>query len=268
MRQDKKFEWTDDLAIKYCNIFKFGSPENLQEFKASHSIDVGRDGWEIKSYYSTLGRNSPIIWKREDGLFEGSYITLSESELLKEPSTTIHSVLRVKDGLVFTHGERAVIPDYTFPLQITGFKIEGNKMIVQFHPAPEVELSAISKLPPERSKLFTTEDGVDIFEGDKYWYMTSISGNQSWKPFECSYAVKGEKWPLDWLTFSTRDRAIEYVKQNRPMNLSMKELASCITNYVQQTGGSVGWPTEKKSQAIMDIEKLEKLIEEKTKIKL
>jgi len=233
--------WEGKAVCRWCRVpyAKGGSIIYLPEhFPSSHSGSVE---WEIVNRYD-----------RNNGIHD-------DDEFCDKLGCKIWSVLRKSDNVTFSVGEK------TNCGTIDIFEIHSGKMMVNFKERESLTLlKNLSKLPPERTKLFTTSDGKDIYENEIYFKV--------WDDFKITeYATtEGGNYPLGYssTTFSTRDKAIEYVKQNRPMNLSMKELASCITNYVQQTGSSVGWPTESKSWAIMDVEKLEKLVEEKTKIKL
>lgn len=43
------FVWNDDLVMKYCNVFKYASEENLKKFKSFHT-SKGRGEWEILAF--------------------------------------------------------------------------------------------------------------------------------------------------------------------------------------------------------------------------
>lgn len=91
----------------------------------------------------------------------------------------------------------------------------------------------ISKLL-QRTKLFTTEDGVDIFEGDNFWYVTpplrvfndlcdSMSGGKY-----VAHSRVGDKF------FSTKEKAEEYVLMNKPL-LSVNDI---VKNFRTRLSGS------------------------------
>ena len=130
----------------------------------------------------------------------------------------IHSVKRLSDGEVFTVGDR--INHYgeyaknefstkTYTLKEIYF-IEENKLT--FYVGKSFNLGAISaskyKLP-----LFTTEDGVDIFEGDLYHAVTkknnkiliNLNAEKEAPNFPPIWSMK------DFICFSYRKKAQEYI---------------------------------------------------------
>ena len=145
-----------------------------------------------------------------------------------EPYWKIHSVKRLSDGEIFTIGDIVKCEDCKG--KITSLEIYGNdiyltgidnKMPFGFTLCKALDCFEI----PQKIKtpLFTTEDGVDIFEGDDY-YHTDIK----WKIHKSTNAkinsgnligVKGYNY------FSTKEKAEEYILMNEPV-LSLKDVAS------------------------------------------
>src|SRR5690606_14128129 len=83
---------------------------------------------------------------------------------------TIHSVKRIYDGEIFTVGDRFMDGE------INAIKISNNEMWI-FHNGdkPNIKLKEAKKI---KTPLFTTEDGVGIYEGDKYFQLAvSFSPN-------------------------------------------------------------------------------------------
>lgn len=137
----------------------------------------------------------------------------------------IHSVRRLSDGEIFTVGD--VIKGFCRKGKITEFKILKGKsnsrhsgridtllekvddkigVIIDNHYIPTELLSELNTKP-----LFTTEDGVELFEGDSYYRLNAnftIVPLIMCKRFSNSYA--GAKF------FSTRKSAEEYVLMNKP----------------------------------------------------
>ncbi len=91
----------------------------------------------------------------------------------------------------------------------------------------EYGLTPLSKLPPERTKLFTTEDGVDIYKGDEYWHIISDWTAQKENAVEWG---KDEYQKRNIKRFSTREKAEEYVIFNKPC-LTLKEIKHWTENY-------------------------------------
>lgn len=245
--------------------FKFWENVNAEEFtkgvlrllqatrnKASHSSGiVDEKDWEIQC----IVWNKKNYWLKKDGMYN-SYLLAGgvTSDFILSNGGYIFQVLRKSDGLVFSVGDEV---NYG---KIEKFFIEGG-MNVHFTNGNGATLASIKPIP-QRRKLFTTEDGVAIFEGDNFWYVTpplrifndmcdSMTGGKY-----IAHSRVGDKF------FSTKEKAEEYITLNKPLNLSMKEIASCITNYVCK-GRPFGPATPDKSQAVIDFEKLDNLIKSK-----
>ena len=66
----------------------------------------------------------------------------------------------------------------------------------------------------QRKCLFTTEDGMEIFEGDEYWTVeVEISSFEICKIRASVASIKVEEFK----DFSTEAAALEYVRQNKPL---------------------------------------------------
>lgn len=230
MEGNKKFQWTDELVSEYAALFlqdmfknisaiqqkekfeKFTTPE---KFKASHSIDVGRDGWEILEFKIDYGGMSGVVFKQNKA-HKNWYIPQIHSNnpfryehnltTLLNQKAAIHSVLRKSDGQMFSVGDRIVSKmNPSAPFTIIKIQVINDTAIY----LDNCPLDRALKLPPERSKILTTSDGVDIFEGDKYVGVQKGT-------FEILIDVKSPfNCHENWLTFSTRDKAVEYVKRKK-----------------------------------------------------
>lgn len=81
-------------------------------------------------------------------------------------------------------------------------------------------------------KLFTTEDGIDIYKGDTYWFL-----RKNYEPFIPTIDVAKDINPnfpqiqkhLGFITFSTREKAEEYVYFNKP-RFSFKDMEKAVMN--------------------------------------
>lgn len=71
-----------------------------------------------------------------------------------------------------------------------------------------MELFKISK---SKKPLFKTEDGVDIFQGDKHWYV----GDDMMKV--CFICSADSAVPFGLKTFSTKTAAEDYILRNKPI---------------------------------------------------
>lgn len=130
----------------------------------------------------------------------------------------IHSVKRLSDGEVFTVGDEIITGASDSYASIYGFKIVNKKLCInhthsflvnQMCPGTpsDCHLYLISK---KIKPLFTTEDGVDIFEGDIHYGFTFDTF--------CIFKSKTSKDTSlqSYRKFSTKKAAEEYVLMNKP----------------------------------------------------
>lgn len=145
-----------------------------------------------------------------------------QSKSLYHDGFNIHSVKRLSDSEVFTVGD-----EYEFGI-ITGFHITGHGIFLEnkncYHSCLLKLANKVKKKP-----LFTTEDGVDIFEGDKFWYVTkdlivymdkcnSMTGGKI-----VAHSKLGDKY------FSTKEKAEEYILMNKRL-LSYNDVITILEN--------------------------------------
>ena len=135
----------------------------------------------------------------------------------------IHSVRRESDGQIFTLGEsitdgqsKGVIKEFEIGEHILG------GMYVCIGDGIKMSINHIRFLP-KRKPILITEDGVEIFEGDKYWWTDN--------DFKCISAFAGEGKSLvpDAKRFSSEEKCEEYIKWNKPM-YSLNDVTRAIFN--------------------------------------
>ena len=152
---------------------------------------------------------------------------MSEStiEFMLENQETykIHSIKRLSDGEIFTIGDKVV--GYNNSIA----KIKTIDLVGEISlniGTDKHEGFSLKNLKKSKQPLFTTEDGVDIFEGDKFYYVKFVQYNNTLgKPFEIvkgnhptfKYEPQYEKY------FSTKVKAEEYILLNKPC-LSYNEI--------------------------------------------
>jgi len=141
----------------------------------------------------------------EDMLYTGSSVKNGDFE--------IYSVKRLSDGKVFTLG------DDTNKGVIKSFEHYEEKCHCKaFSGLYDVYTGDINKL---KHPLFTTEDDVDIYEGDEFWYV-----KDSYDSVGHVYdAYKNVTLKNNKTYFSTKEKADKYLKENRKAYkvLSIKE---------------------------------------------
>lgn len=140
-------------------------------------------------------------------------------EILSNKLYTIHSVKRLSDGEVFTVGDNITSDCYSHSLDKI---ILYEKYILLQHNYSTRTISHNLNNTNKCKSLFTTEDGVDIFQPtlvwrvNKYFYLNP-SGD---------YMIS--KGCDSYKCFSTKEKAKEYVLMNKPC-LSLKEVLSIVT---------------------------------------
>jgi hypothetical protein len=125
--------------------------------------------------------------------------------MLKNPNTyKIYSVKRKSDGEIFTIG------DNTKYGCIDKFYIKNNYLLaITILESNGRYLKDLEKI---KQPLFTTEDGVDIFEGDSFAH---TSGWTEPKIIRATSKHLNYKLPMDKL-FSTKEKAEEFILLNKP----------------------------------------------------
>ena len=138
----------------------------------------------------------------------------------------IHSVKRLSDGEIFTVGDKVKFQgngcsDITIILkfELVNNKVHAHSGSASFH---------INFIHHIKKPLFTTEDGVDIYKGDKVWYINLHTNNIS-KNHE---TVTSKYWDFkNYKYFSTKEAAEEYILMNKPCLSANEVIQYCIDNY-------------------------------------
>jgi hypothetical protein len=119
-------------------------------------------------------------------------------------------VKRLSDNEIFTVG------DYTIEGRIKSFDTCANNAKEYRYRVDNSEKGwrmlskAVKKL-----KLFTTEDGVKIFEGDEYWYVNKVSSYIL--RVVKTIARKEDIYNASYVDFSTKEKAEEYAAANKAL---------------------------------------------------
>lgn len=151
--------------------------------------------------------------------------------LLKSKLYSIHSVERLSDGEVFTIGDKIKVYSYDFPYKVrrndfvvTKIELDSNKISLHGKTFSKIQLEIANKV--KKQPLFTTEDGVDVFEEDFKNHANIYSVNKS--NFKIGKNTLGFTVFTDnYLKFSTKEKAEEYILLNKPC-LSLNEIVKTI----------------------------------------
>lgn len=139
----------------------------------------------------------------------------------------IKSIKRLSDGEIFTIGD-TFQNDFNNASKIKSIKIINNIVYLQYY-SKDLYGCKLSNAKKIKQSLLTTEDGVEIFEGD-YYYKIFIDKNPWREPFTIT-KVKPIHLELSSKIikrFSTKEKAEEYILMNKPC-LSLKEVLNICT---------------------------------------
>lgn len=117
---------------------------------------------------------------------------------------------------IFTIGDKTTLGI------ITCFRLLDNEMMVDFDNKNSILLKS-KKLQKAKALLFTTEDGVDIFEGDSiHWVNINTFEKVNCNKYnddlgEISIkSLLSKKYECRAVGFSTKEKAEEYILMNKP----------------------------------------------------
>lgn len=246
------------MPKKYKLIKEYpGSPSIGKEMDESCSVALQFDKypefWEVVHEYEILSFKGKLltdyIYQKEDNdryrcNISPTYMDIiSLGDGLRSNWYDIHSVKRLSDGEIFTVGDKVEgyknngikqITINAFGLRIindaNGDGIVTNQLSWQLRDLVKIK----SKQP-----LFTTEDGVEVFVGDKYWCAHDDkfgSHSMRWtinsNPYEATddifYDYRTHEGKINQnkngnYYFSTQEAAKEYILMNKPC-LSIKDV--------------------------------------------
>ena len=138
-----------------------------------------------------------------------------------EPYWKIHSIKRKSDGEIFTIGDiidTKVDNKYKQEILEINFGINNNLLKDRLIFKTKAGYVVINIAVKSKQPLFTTEDGVDIFEGD-YSYGVHNSKFDIVKIKHINTVYVGD----NFIEFSTKEKAEEYILLNKPC-LSYNEI--------------------------------------------
>ena len=215
-----------------CNTTDFAFYDNPKQY-TEYWQEVKEKEYEILSF---MNEYSSVFYLLENGNFfhslNGNYGThpkvpgTSLEEMLSEEYISIYSVKRLSDGEVFTVGDK-INDEYT----ISNFKIGACSDILVYVNEGGRGWVSFKTLYHSKQPLFTTEDGVDIFEGN-YFIPVSLTGKYGFKPFELCI----QKWTTRahdltaFKYFSTHQAAEQWIKENKPV-FSKTEMLEMFDEY-------------------------------------
>jgi len=228
----------------------------MEEFKKSKQQNTIQKDWEIMSF---MYQDRIVMDKDEEGRFGVPDFCVYEEDLIRSPLHKIHSVKRISDGKVFSIGD--VIDEKT----ICEFEVNedwSGGMFVSFYGSKNK--SSISWLPKKvKQPLFKTEDGIDVYEGDRYYVVIEKDGF-GYETFAVAWHGQGGIESANYKNaakfFSDKEKANEYILMNKPV-LSVNDVISkirrcCDGAFSENTDG---WDfTDKVSDLVKQVQELAK----------
>ncbi len=190
--------------------------------------------YEILSYIDKA--NNGVIYKLDTQLKDLYCIIDGKAPFFTKEQLQycyIYSVKRLSDGEIFTIGDNITRIDKK--TKIIGFTIELNKYLISNFKTiiDNCKGCNINYIQKAKQPLFTTEDGVDIFEGDN-WYIVYIDGyDGSGSLFNVFSSNDYPNVPLllnriGVKRFSTKEKAQEYVDLHKP-KYSLNDINICYS---------------------------------------
>lgn len=209
----KQFEWTDELAYEFAAKWKDGRlgdrlPIAIEEFKQSKQP---KPEWKVIS----LQTENDTFNLHLNRMYKSGDVEFGLEHLLNVEKAQITTVQRLSDGEIFSVGNaiKWKITGGIFSSTIQGFELEYLDMMICVENNSRVNLCVIQKA---KQPLFTTEDGVPIYEGGEIWYVDDRWHVDVSNAFHTTNA-------LNWKIFSTEAAAEAYVLANKPQ-LSLSDV--------------------------------------------
>jgi hypothetical protein len=229
----------DTYMIKGEDWFKLDDPENYPEF---WKLIIEKD-YEILSFKVSNGYLYNKINNSDDYLLEENVCdgeTNTYDNMINNINYKIHSVKRLSDGEIFTVGDK-LIDNYI----IREFEIKNNNLLTWFQKesfssyikpiqgkSGNSQFDYINSLKKIKQSLFTTEDGVDVFEGDNFYNIN----NKDWllRNIIKINLLDYQTYYKNQINFSTKEKAEEYILMNKPC-LSLNDVATIYKGINKKT---------------------------------
>lgn len=196
--------------------------------------EVVKKDYEILSFIWNFGSYKPIYTLKNNLYCHDWKISgtnkYNQDELLNDKNYLIYSVRRLSDDEIFTIGDIVKINSNSIKYIITQIQINKNSKISISGNCIEQGISTFNNywesINHIKQPLFKTEDGVDIFEGDQFYF---IAGSD--KKFDHNLgtlvASKNATAHLALARFSKKEKGEEYILMNKPC-LSVNDVLSVM----------------------------------------
>lgn len=249
MKKKYKHKITGSIA-KQRNVGVWYIVEGEYTLPAEY-IEQGNDWEEVKEHlpeYTVLsfGENGDlkrIYTLQPDGKYwTGENIDLKQSlnQMIKgyeedgrcsveDGTWYIHSVRRNSDGLIVSVGDKvctSITPEGWLVNKLGEYKVRG--MCIWEHvytDKPECSLESVTKV---FKPVLISIDGIQLYEGDKYWAYNTDSKVYDEASDICNLAKDYKEW--HWKIFSSESARTKYIDSIKPKVLLTTEDGKDITD--------------------------------------
>lgn len=173
----------------------------ILSFKCKHTGDLWIEDYDMgKWYFSRRGNiTAPYMLKK----------------MLIHENYYIYSVKRLSDGEIFTIGDKCDDGE------VIEFYISGENLFLNFKPVFFQQSRILKYCKKVKTPLFTTEDGVEIFNLIDGWWVVNI--------FNFDLYSSGNGYPLqldnkNLKRFKTRDKAQKFIDENQKIMIGDHEV--------------------------------------------
>lgn len=151
-----------------------------------------------------------ILTKQPDGSF-WIYPHWTEEAMLRLSHYAIYSVKRLSDGEIFAIGDICDGVSYE-RRPILEFKMVGNTLSIR----QEFGHTKLSNLKKSKTPLFTTEDGVDVYEGDDFWFTNDLFELKFWDANKMDLIENNSTFLSNKQKFHVMQNCLDYIDRNKP----------------------------------------------------
>lgn len=196
-------------------------PDNWQEVVEKEYEILSIIDTSTSWIYKLIKDSNIFRYEREYNVLE---LTLNSINNQLDDSYKIHSVKRLSDGEVFTIDQLIYSKFWGASGNIIKLHLVGETLYYDSKNGNKQFSSVISDLHIIKQKLFTTEDGVDVFEKDEIYVVSKIHFIISNWTSQC---LTSSNLNPNYLSFSTKEKAEEYIILNKPC-LSYNDLSQYL----------------------------------------
>jgi len=229
---EKKFKNrnTGDIGYYKDGVFKQG--RCCVDIGHEPSSKVWEDITEEYEILSLFHKEMGLFYKDPQGHYQitptrgGGFAVVLDYALAFSEEYSIFSVKRLSDDVVLTVGDLIDLGDRETN-KIERFESKGDNNFWAFTNYKEGYGANINYIEKVKELLFVTEDGVDIFKGDRVWVVSKHLSLASSEPN--GEIFFGDKY------FAKQENAEKYIEENKKM-YSLKDMVKMANHWAYVKG--------------------------------